>query len=136
MRSVRGVLDSWAVLALVQGEPAAAEVEALIARACEGGRPLLMSTVNAGEVWYQIARQHSTAGADELVARLQRIGIEFVPAGWELTRIAADFKARFRLAYANCFAAALAKLHRAELVTGDPEFRQLGKEVSIRWLPR
>jgi ribonuclease VapC len=95
-----------------------------------------MSTINAGEVWYQIARQHSTAGADELVARLQRIGIEFVPAGWDLTRIAADFKARFRLAYADCFAAALAKLHRAELLTGDPEFRQLGKEVSIRWLPR
>ena len=49
-------------------------------------------------------------------------------------RQAAEYKAKGRVSYADCFAAALAKLHRAELVTGDEELRQLEKEVTIRWV--
>lgn len=33
-----------------------------------------------------------------------------------------------------CFAAALAKHRNAELITGDPEFKAVEKEISIRWL--
>ena len=35
---------------------------------------------------------------------------------------------------ADAFAAALAKEKKAELVTGDPEFKASAKEISIRWL--
>jgi hypothetical protein len=35
---------------------------------------------------------------------------------------------------ADAFAAALAKESRAELVTGDPEFRPLEKEIKVQWL--
>lgn len=52
----------------------------------------------------------------------------------ELVRQAAIFKATKRLSYADCFAAALAKLHNAELVTGDPEFRAVETEIKIGWL--
>ena len=38
------------------------------------------------------------------------------------------------MAYADCFAAALAKLHNAELVTGDPEFREVERDIRIGWL--
>jgi hypothetical protein len=34
----------------------------------------------------------------------------------------------------DCFAAALAKLRRAELVIGDEAFRQVEKEIKIRWI--
>jgi predicted nucleic acid-binding protein len=33
------------------------------------------------------------------------------------------FKAKHRMSYNDCFAAALAKTRKAELVTGDLEFR-------------
>jgi len=36
------------------------------------------------------------------------------------------------MSYADCFAAALAKDRKAELVTGDKEFRQVEGEVSSR----
>ena len=52
----------------------------------------------------------------------------------ELTRIAARFKAKGGISYADCFAAALAKQHKATLLTGDPEFKQLEDEISISWL--
>jgi hypothetical protein len=35
---------------------------------------------------------------------------------------------------ADCFAAALAKQRRVELVTGDKEFKQVEKEIRILWL--
>ena len=34
----------------------------------------------------------------------------------------------------DAFAAALAREKKAELVTGDPEFKALAKEINIRWL--
>ena len=51
-----------------------------------------------------------------------------------LADIAADFKARFKMSLADAFAAALAKEKKAELVTGDPEFRPLHQEIKIHWL--
>jgi len=41
-----------------------------------------------------------------------------------------------RLSYAHAFAAALAKLRKAELLTGDPEFKAVQGDVKIHWLKR
>lgn len=34
----------------------------------------------------------------------------------------------------DAFAAALAKIRNSELLTGDPEFKPLEKEIKINWL--
>jgi ribonuclease VapC len=122
-------------MAFLQGEPAAEQVEAVLAESQASGRPALISTVNLGEVWYQFARKTSDRRADEMVAELRKVGVRVEEIDWELARLAAGFKARYRLAYADCFAAALAKREGAEVLTGDPEFRQLEKEIKVRWLP-
>jgi predicted nucleic acid-binding protein len=51
-----------------------------------------------------------------------------------LADLAADFKARHKISLADAFAAALAKERNTELVTGDPEFKPLEKEIKINWL--
>ena len=51
-----------------------------------------------------------------------------------LADIAADFKARHSISLADACAAALAKEKNADLVTGDPEFKSLERELGIRWL--
>jgi predicted nucleic acid-binding protein len=48
--------------------------------------------------------------------------------------MAAILKAHKKMSYADCFAAALAKLKKAELVTGDKEFKEVEKEVKILWI--
>ena len=128
------VLDSWAVLAYLGDEAAAQQVADLIANAHENRIPMYMSVVNAGEVWYILAREFSEAKADSALTDLTGLGIELTDVDWPITRIAGTFKARFRMSYADCFAAALAKDRKSELVTGDKEFRQVEGEVSIRWL--
>jgi ribonuclease VapC len=39
-----------------------------------------------------------------------------------------------RIAYADCFAAALAKSRKAELITGDKEFKLLEGEIKVEWI--
>ena len=38
------------------------------------------------------------------------------------------------MSYADCYAAALAKNKQASLVTGDPEFKQVAKDIKIHWI--
>ncbi len=133
-RSKAIVLDSWAVLAYLEDESAGPKVASLIGDAHEHGIPMLMSVVNAGEVWYIIAREVSETEADKAIDTLRLLGIEFVDADWKLTRIAGAFKAKHRMSFADCFAAALAKERKAELVTGDKEFKQIENEIKISWL--
>lgn len=94
-----------------------------------------MTVVNLGEVWYTIARRASSEVATQHIDAIQDLGLNFVDVDWPLTQAAADLKARYRLSYADAFAAALAKQLQADLVTADPEFKPLAKEVHIRWLP-
>lgn len=128
------ILDSWAVLAYLEDESAGPKVADLIGDAHEHGIPLLMSVVNAGEVWYILAREVSETEADKAIDTLKLLGIEFIDADWKLARIAGTFKARHRMSYADCFAAALAREHKAELVTGDKEFKQIEGDLKISWV--
>jgi predicted nucleic acid-binding protein len=128
------VLDSWAVLAYLEDEDAGPKVAELMAKAAEQGVPLLMCVVNAAEVWYILAREVSDADAERGIEILRHLGIEFVDVDWQLARLAGTFKSKNRMSYADCFAAALALQHKAELVTGDREFEQVADSIGIRWL--
>lgn len=128
------VLDSWAVLAYFEDEPAGKTVGDIIADAYEHGISLMLSLVNAGEVWYIVARQTSEKEADACLDQLRQLGILFVDIEWKLARQAALFKSKYPMSFADCFAAALAKEHNAELLTGDKEFHCVDKEVKIHWL--
>lgn len=128
------VLDSWPMMAYLQGETAAKRVIDIIADAHDNGHSLLMSVVNAGEVWYNIAQRTGPDRADEAIDLLRSLGIKFIDVDWETTKIAANYKAKGGVSYADNFAAALTKHHKATLITGDAEFKQLEKEITINWL--
>jgi ribonuclease VapC len=128
------VLDSWATIAYLEDEASAERVADIIADAHEEKIPLLMSVVNAGEVWYIIARESSVADADASINQLRDLGIEFVDADWNLAKDAGYFKSKNKMSFADCFAAALARQRKAHLATGDPEFKQVESEIAINWL--
>ena len=134
MPNSTSVFDSWGLLAFLQDEPAAARVEQLIWQAHESRRRLLISSVNLGEVWYSIARRRTGPIAEVKVSEVLNMGFQVVSSDWSLAHDAAQFKARYRLSYADCFAAALAKREAAPLVTGDPEFKALESEIKVHWL--
>ena len=128
------VLDSYALMAFFEDEPGADLVRDLILKAEENRINLLMSVVNLGEVWYSIARTNSPEVADQYIGEINGMSIEIVDADWQLTRQAALFKANGNISYGDCFAAALAKVKKGELVTGDKEFKSLDGEIKISWM--
>ena len=128
------VLDAYALMAFFEDEPGADAVRAIIQESVEKETSLAMSVVNLGEIWYAIARSNSAEIADRYIGDIKGMGIEIVDADWALTRQAAIFKARGNISYADSFAAALAVLKNAELVTGDKEFKPLEGEIRIVWL--
>ncbi len=129
-----GVLDAYALLAFLTDEAGGEEVGRLLRSALETRTRLAMTTVNLGEVWYAIARTRSKESADELTEAVQAMGVEVVDVDWELARQAAELKAIGGVAYADCFAGALARLHGTSVITGDPEFHRLIPAVKVHWL--
>ena len=128
------VLDSWALLCYLEQEAGFEKIIDLFEKAVDSSTPLLMCIVNWGEVYYQVARKFGEQRADEVAQLIQTLPIALVDADKELTREAARIKATKRMAYADCFTAALARLKKAELYTGDHEFREVEKDIKVAWL--
>ncbi len=128
------VLDSWALLCYLEQEHGYEKIIELFDKAVESSKPLLMCTVNWGEVCYQVMRRFGDQKAQDIEQLIQTLPITLVEANKELTREAARVKASKRMAYADCFAVALARLKKGELYTGDNEFKAVEKEIKIVWL--
>lgn len=128
------VLDSWAVIAYLEDEPSGEKIEELIATAHEEQIPIYMSVINLGEVWYTVAREISEEEANASIKILNDLRIQVENVDWEITQEAARFKSQHKMSYADAFAAALAKIMKADLVTGDNEFKPLDDEIKIMWV--
>ncbi len=128
------VLDSHALLKLLRDEPGAEAVAQILEKASARDHPVHMTEVNYAEVQYMIRRKDGDAAWQTIASELIAAPIQFHAADRPLADSAADFKARFKITLAEAFAAALAKEKKAELVTGDPEFKPLEKEIKINWL--
>ncbi|MBI4063504.1 MAG: type II toxin-antitoxin system VapC family toxin [Elusimicrobia bacterium] len=132
--SARKVLDSYGLIAFFENEPGADRVADLIKEARDKDKPLFLSVVNWGEVYYIVSRTAGKAAAEETIKNLDTLPIEIVGVDRAMTKLAAEFKASRKMSYADCFAAALAKNKKAELITGDKEFKEVEGDIKIVWV--
>lgn len=130
------VLDSWALIAYFAGEPEAPQVKQILLKADTSGQKLLLCAVNWGEVYYSVMRVTNQAQAEIIAREIAGMAIEIVPveADLHLVRQVAIYKATKKFSYADAFAAALAKIRKAELITGDPDLKAVDGEIKIHWL--
>jgi len=133
----RFVLDTWAIVALLQGEePAASRVKQLLAEADKGSAALFMSVMNLGEVMYCIGKVKGEREAEDTLEQIRHLPMTIVPATEEAVLAAARFKIRHAVSYADAFAVMTAQRSNGILVTGDPELLRLGSEMQIEELVR
>lgn len=128
------VLDSWTILAYLQDEPVAEKIVSLISDAHDQEIPLYMSVINVCEVWYILAREVSEFEADSSIDDLKKLGIRFHEVNWEVAKEAGKIRTKGKMSLGDCVAAALAMELKAELVTGDLEFKQVDGQIKIFWL--
>jgi len=128
------VLDASAVLALLFDQPGAEKVERLFNQAAEADKPMLITAVNWAEVLYKMKAKQGTAGWEGVIHFERTMPLDVVSIDRDLAETAADLKSKHGLGLADAFAAALAREKKAELVTGDLEFKEVEKEIKINWL--
>ncbi len=136
-RGRRYVLDANALLGFFEArESAARKIRNLLEESLKHDRPLLMSAVTWGEVFYLEWRWHRELGARQAEAALQELPIVVIGVDQERASRAGAIKQKHGLGYADAFAAELAIERGAWLVTADPEFAKVGQGLSVYPLPR
>lgn len=131
------VLDAYAVLAFLKGEPAATEVRSLLERPDEA----TLTPVGVAEVLDHLIR---IVGVDEESATLDlaQLGLLGTPAVDEATGAAAGrlrarhhHRTRCAVSLADCVAAEMARRTGARLATSDPHLLDVCHAEHIGVLP-
>jgi predicted nucleic acid-binding protein len=127
-------LDSYALLAFLRDETGSETVAKALERASQHDQPVHMTELSYAEVQYFVRTKGGDSAWNAIAKELTSAPIDFHPADRRLTDLAIDIKLRYDMSIAASFAAALAKERKAELLTGDPVFKALEKEIKIKWL--
>jgi predicted nucleic acid-binding protein len=129
------VLDSYALLAHFRAESGGLVVRNLLERASlSSDIGLYISTINVGEIYYQMFRLLGIIKANEALTDLRQLPVTLCQATEERVLSAARIKARYPVSYADAFAIALAQEYDGLVVTGDPEFNAVDSIIEIVWL--
>ena len=131
------VLDSYALIGYLENESFAEQIEEILNNAKKGDSRLYLHAIHLGEVYYITLREQGKNTADMAYSRIKAFPLNFIELiDEELLLTASTLKASYPISYADSFAAAMAKINKCLLLTGDPEFKALEKEgiIKISWL--
>jgi len=131
----RYVLDTSALLTLIEDEARADHVQALLEQAKRGEVDLLISFISFMEVYYISLQEPGQEEAHERMQLMAALPMLRVESTETLAVLAGQLKAAHRLSVADAWIAALAQERDATLVHKDPEFEQLEATLKILKLP-
>jgi predicted nucleic acid-binding protein len=129
------VLDANALVRFFRNQDGAAKIRSLLVQADNSQVSIRISVINLAEVLYICARYSTLEAARRGIDEVKGL-VEFASPDSEQALAAGELHHRYKLGLADCFAAELAMRTRATLVTADPEFAKLGKQLKILALPR
>jgi predicted nucleic acid-binding protein len=119
------VLDANALYRFLMNQPGADIVEALFKRARDSKTTLLISVINWGEVYYNIARKRGFEVARGFMAQVSLLPLNIISADEPITEAAAQLKAGYGLPYADCFAAAITGKTNILLTADVKDFKKI-----------
>ncbi len=127
------IFDAYAVLALLKGEPAAADVQRLL----EAGQAPALTAVGVAEVLDHLVRLEG-ATEEDAALDLAQLGLaEAIPVDAGLATHAGLLRARHyhrstrAVSLADCVAAEVARAEGSSLVTADPHLLELCRDEGI-----
>jgi len=144
------VLDSWSIIAWLQGESPGEKVRnlvnwvngernsedkvrSLIGQSTIVEMRLLVNIINLGEVFYILGRRKGEQEAKETIDEIKENRLEIIPVSNSLVFKAASIKMNHLIAYADAFAIATAMTQEGSLLTGDPELKDV-RDIPIIWI--
>jgi ribonuclease VapC len=132
------VLDSFALLAYLEGEAGMPRVRSVLDGAEAHRHVVYLSLINLGEALYITERERGLVEARRTLGAIDQLPLEIVDVPRSTVLAAAHIKARFPISCTDAFAVVAARDHGGVVMTGDPEFRPLVNAglVTVEWLPR
>jgi predicted nucleic acid-binding protein len=131
MESRSYLLDSSALLTLIENEDGAERVESILSK-----EKAFIPCVALLEVHYITRQERSQAEADRRYALLKQLPCEILSHFDEPVLLTASrFKSSHRISLADAMIAAFARRHAAVLLHKDPEYEALAGEVELEALP-
>ena len=134
MKKQKYILDSYALLAYFQAEPAGVEVRSILKDASSNQVAAYLSVISLGEIYYIITRKMGKEIADTSVKDISCLPIGLIDVTIERVLAAAHVKAQHPVSYADAFVVAAAVEHSATIVTGDREFKETESMAAVLWL--
>ena len=128
------VLDTSALLTLIEDEPGADVVQDVLQRSREGKVGVLVSFMSFMEVHYITLQERDADEARVRVDLITSLPVLRVESTESLGQIAGELKAEHRLSVADAWIAALAKERNAVLIHKDPDFEHV-KSLQVLALP-
>ncbi len=128
------VLDSCLLLAFLRKEKNWQAIKNYLLETRKGKHKILFCWVNLLEVYYKIYRKRGVLAADKALSIIKKLPLKLVLPDEELFLQTARVKGEYAIALADCFIIAIAKKFKACVLTGDPEFKKVEKEIKIIWL--
>lgn len=135
VKNAPALLDTSALLALLEDEPGAAEVERRLEIAETGGSEVFASFASLTEVYDVTHQEHGAQRAAEFCAIIQGWPVTFVFPDEALCLAAGRLKAMHAISFADAFVAASAQQLGAELIHKDPEYEALADVLKLTPLP-
>lgn len=135
MRELDAVLDTSAIVCVLEDEAGADVVEERLTAAEAGKIQLGVSCVSLAEVYYKAHQSDGKERAKHLVAVMKSWPIEFIYPDEPLCLAAGEIKAWFPLSFADAFVAATAQSLNAMLIHKDPEFESMRGVIRMKALP-
>ena len=129
------MLDTSAWLTLIEDEPGADTVQALLEAAQASGAILLTSFMSYMEVYYITRQERGVEEAQARIDLMTALPVLRIESSARLSVQAAEIKATRRVSVADAWIAALAGEHEATLVHKDPEFDLVAELVQTLALP-
>ena len=128
------IFDTFALASYFLGEEPGKRVRDLMKKLEKKREKAFLCEINLGELYYALFRKKGQAMAEEAVEDVKTLPVTLVQVEWDLILSAARIKATKPISFADAFVAALAQEKEGTIVTHDPEFKVLEKEVEILWL--
>jgi predicted nucleic acid-binding protein len=131
-------LDSYALLAYLEGEKAMPRIKELMQSAESGNSSLYLSLINLGEVLSITERERGRVRALQTLAAIDQLPMHIPSVSRATVLEAAHIEANYAISYADAFAVVTAREHDCMLLTGDPEFHAVADDglIAVEWLPR
>lgn len=135
MRELDAVLDTSAIICVLEDEPGADLVEERLRSARAGTAQLGASFVSLVEIYYKAHQSQGRQRASHLVAVMKSWPVEFIYPDEPLCLAAGEIKALFPLSFADAFVAATAQDCNAVLIHKDREFESMRGTIKLKALP-